>query len=346
MHSKHLLLFLLSIAVTGWALALPSVDDSEQVLPTGPGFDPKEVMGPADCIECHKHSGNIWENTPHHESITGVHRSKEGQAIAKKMKIKRITRESLCIDCHGTAQHSGEKTSLISNGISCESCHGAAANWMKRHGEFSGKEEGQETAEEIAARWKEVEAAGMLRPSMVLEIARNCVSCHVVPHEELVNTGGHSSGSDFELLSWSQGMIRHNNFYSKGKENKPAPIEKQRLFHIVGILAEMELVLKAVSTATATGTYAVKNARRFMLLKEKLEAVNEAIDNPQIKEAMAAIGDLKMSLKNQPAIGQAADQITASLNAFAVLSDGSDLEGVDPLLVDAKNYRGGNPEPK
>jgi hypothetical protein len=344
MYSKLLFITLLIISLTG---ALHSTDNpTNQALPTGPGFDPAKVIGPVECIECHKHSGGVWEQTPHHESITGVHRSKEGQEIAKAMKIKRITRESLCIDCHGTAQRSGEKTTLSSNGISCESCHGAAADWMKRHGEFSGKEEGEETTEEIAARWKEAEAAGMLRPSMVIEIARNCVSCHVVPHEDLVNTGGHSSGSDFELVSWSQGIVRHNNFYSKGKDNKVASIEKRRLFHIIGIMAEMEIVLQAVSTAKGKGNYAIKNAKRFIALRKKLDAVNKVIDNPQIKEAMAAIVNLKMSLKNQDAMAIAAKQITASVVAFAVLSDGSSLEGVDPLLAKETDYRGVKPGAK
>ncbi len=332
----------IAITIVITAVSFGAAERAEEDLPTGPGFDTSKVMGPAECIECHKHSGGIWESTPHHESITGVHRSKEGHAIAKKMGIARITRESLCINCHATAQKSEDKTHLISNGISCESCHGAAADWMKRHGEFSDKEEGEETDEEIATRWSESEAAGMLRPSMVLSIARNCISCHVVPHEDLVNTGKHSAGSEFELVSWSQGIVRHNNFYSKGKENKFATIEKQRLFHIIGIMAEMEIVLKAVATAKAKGNYAIKNANRFSLLRKRLKAVNEALENPQIKEAMTAIVDLKMSLKNQDAIAAASEQITASLNAFAKLHDGSTLSAIDALIAKEEDYKMGS----
>lgn len=312
-------------------------------LTTGPGHDLTKVLGPSECIECHKHSGGIWESSPHHKSITEVHRSPEGKAIAKKLNIRRIGKNSLCLDCHATSKQIGEEVTTVAKGPSCESCHGAAADWMSRHGEFSGKEEGQESKEEIAARWKEAEGSGMLRPSMVLEIARNCVSCHVVPHEDLVNVGGHSAGSDFELVSWSQGNIRHNNFYSKGKHNKQASIEKRRLFHIVGIMAEMELVLEAISTAKKMGTYAKKNAQRFSLLRKKLAAVNKAIDHPQIKATMASISKLKMSLSNQPAIALAAKKVSESLNAFAILSDGSKLAGVDPLLSKTADYKGGEP---
>jgi hypothetical protein len=340
MNLKPLFVFAVSVVIT--AISFGAAERTTKDLPIGPGFDTSKVIGPADCIECHKHSGGVWENTPHHDSITGVHRSKEGHAIAKKMDIARITRESLCINCHATAQQAADKTHLISNGISCESCHGAAGDWMKRHGEFSDKEEGEETEEEIAKRWNDAEAAGMLRPSMVLSIARNCVSCHVVPHEDLVNTGKHSAGSEFELVSWSQGIVRHNNFYSKGQENKLASIEKQRLFHIIGIMAEMEIVLKAVATAKAKGNYAIKNAKRFSLLRKRLKAVNQVLDNPQIKEAMAAIVDLKMSLKNQDAIAAASEQVTASLNAFAVLNDGSTLSAIDSLIAKEEDYKMGS----
>ena len=92
-----------------------------------------------------------------------------------------------------------------------------------------------------------------------------------------------------------------------------------------------------------TGDYAVKNAKRFIALRKKLDAVNKAIDNPQIKEAMEAIANLKMSLKKQDAMAIAAKQITASVVAFAVLNDGSSLEGVDPLLAKDTDYRGAKP---
>ena len=32
-------------------------------LPTGPGFDPKAIVGASECTECHTHSAAIWEKT-------------------------------------------------------------------------------------------------------------------------------------------------------------------------------------------------------------------------------------------------------------------------------------------
>ena len=307
-------------------------------LPTGPGFDPKAIVGVSECTECHTHSGAVWEQTVHHGTITDMPRTEKGREIAKKMGIRRIKSESLCLDSHATSHWEDEKLKP-SSGVSCESCHGAGMGWVKLHGEFSGKEEGQETAEEIARRWKASEAAGMLRPTMIADIARNCVSCHVVPHENLVNVGGHPAGSDFELVAWSQGSIRHNNFYTKGKENKVASIERQRLLYAVGILAEMELLLKAVGTAEGMGDYAKANARRVSALRKKLAAAAKATQQSDLVKALEAVGSLKLSLKNQPAILEAAAAITISLDNLAATSNGEDLAGLDSMLPKAEDYK-------
>lgn len=313
-------------------------DAKKTQLQTGPGFDPKAIVGASECTECHTHSASVWEKTIHHGSITDMPRSEKGREIAKKMGIKRIKSESLCLDCHATNHWEDEKLKP-SSGVSCESCHGAGMGWVKLHGEFSGKEEGQETEDEISRRWKASEAAGMLRPTMIADIARNCVSCHVVPHEDLVNVGGHPAGSDFELVSWSQGNIRHNNFYTKGSENKIASVERQRLLYVVGILAEMELVLKTVGTAKEVGNYAKANARRVGALRQKLAAATAATKHPELLKALNAVGKLKMSLKNQEAIIEAAGVITLSLDMIAATSDGADLSGLDDLLPKQKDYK-------
>ncbi|OUU23984.1 MAG: hypothetical protein CBC13_04365 [Planctomycetia bacterium TMED53] len=330
------LLFLTTMIIIG--VGQDAQDSQVAPLPVGPGFDPKAIVGASECTECHTHSAAIWEKSVHHGTITDMPRSEKGREIAKKMGIRRIKSESLCLDCHSTSHWEDEKLKP-SSGVSCESCHGAGMGWVKLHGEFSGKEEGQETADEIARRWRASEAAGMLRPTMIADIARNCVSCHVVPHEELVNVGGHPAGSDFELVAWSQGNIRHNNFYTKGKENKVASIERQRLLFAVGMLAEMELLLKAVGTAEKMGDYAKANARRFAALRKKLAAAAKATSQPDLIKALEAVASLKLSLKNQEAILAASESITASLDGLAATSNGSDLKGIDSMLPEEADYK-------
>lgn len=320
-------------------VAMGLVQEAEKTsLPTGPGFDPKAIVGASECTECHTHSGAVWEKSLHHGTITDMPRSEKGREIAKKMGIRRIKSESLCLDCHATSHWEDDKIKP-SSGVSCESCHGAGMGWVKLHGEFSGKEEGQETADEIARRWKASEAAGMLRPTMIADIARNCVSCHVVPHEDLVNVGGHPAGSDFELVAWSQGDIRHNNFYSKGKENKVATIERQRLLYAVGLLAELELLLKAVGTVEKKGSYASANARRVLDLRKKLASAAKATQQADLIKALQAVGELRLSLSNQEAILAASGLITQSLDNLAATSNGEDLAGLDSMLPKPEDYK-------
>ena len=60
----------------------------------------------------------------------------------------------------------------------------------------------------------------MNNPHNIYLIARQCYDCHTVPNERLVNVGGHLAGSqDFELVAWSQGMVRHNFLRTGGTTN-------------------------------------------------------------------------------------------------------------------------------
>ena len=61
----------------------------------------------------------------------------ELQEIAKLMGQRSIKRGNLCIDCHYTMQQDEDRTRVIS-GISCESCHGAAADWLQLHNDYGG----------------------------------------------------------------------------------------------------------------------------------------------------------------------------------------------------------------
>ena len=139
-----------------------------------------------------------------------------------------MKRDSDCLTCHFTAKIIEGKEKVIS-GISCESCHGPAAKWVKIHGDYGGKKvkKDMETPEHKAERLAKIEEAKMIRPQNLYRVAENCYQCHTVPNEKLVNVGGHKPGSNFELVSWSQGEVRHNFFNSDNKENRKASPEKK-----------------------------------------------------------------------------------------------------------------------
>ena len=111
-------------------------------------------------------------------------------------------------------------------------------------------------------------------------IAANCFGCHTVPDEELINVGGHTPGSAFELVSWSQGMVRHNLWYTEGEQNKGASANRKRLMFVVGLAVELETALRAVGKATEKKAYAVAMARRAAAARSVCAVVSTASRHP------------------------------------------------------------------
>ena len=196
-----------------------------------------EMIGPAKCAECHKTETEVWKGTHHFSTFTELTRRKEANDIAERMGMRRIKSESLCLDCHFTTVEAAGGGREAVAGISCESCHGAASAWQPIHSGFSG--------------------------------TKNCFSCHVVPNEKLVNTGGHKAGSPFELVTWSQGEVRHNTWHNKGAANASASLNDKRLMFVVGRAVELETALRAVGKATQKESYAAGNLRPERLSEDR-----------------------------------------------------------------------------
>src|SRR5262249_28768582 len=114
---------------------------------TAPAADPAKIVGPAARGEGHKGEGQILQKNQHQPNIRHKPRKPEATDIATKMGIERIRTESLCSNCHFTLQTKDGKEEPVA-GVSCESCHGAAAGWVKLHGNFSGKKKDTETPAE------------------------------------------------------------------------------------------------------------------------------------------------------------------------------------------------------
>ena len=262
--------------------------------------DPAKIAGPDACGECHKNETLVWKGTHHFATFRNLPRNEKARTIADKMGVRRIKSESLCVNCHFTNQTKDNRTRAIA-GISCESCHSAGADWIKVHSSYSGKKKGSESPAEARSRWAKVDAMGMIRPGNIYALAKNCLSCHVVPQEKLVNTGGHPAGSAFDLVAWSQGEVRHNLWYNDGKVNRPASANRKRIMHVVGVAVELETALRAVGKATERKAYAVTMARRALAVRAKATALAKALGNvPEVPAISWVSGCPKTWLKGWP----------------------------------------------
>lgn len=304
------------------------------------GSDPQKIVGPNVCAECHKQEAEAWKATHHFKTFRDMPRNTSANAIAQRMGVRRVKSESLCLNCHFTVQNKNDKQEPIS-GISCESCHSAGKDWIKIHAGYSGKTAQTETKAEAAARWKLADTKGMIRPRSVYQLAKNCLGCHVVPNEELVNKGGHQAGSAFELVSWSQGEVRHNTWHSKGKENVQASAARRRMLYLVGLGVELETALRAVGKATVRKAYAFEMAKRADQARKQLAAAAKAAPNvPEISRLVEYAYSAGLTLNNNQRLTAAADQVSELLVSISDKLDGSTMTGLDSLIPGPDKLKG------
>lgn len=302
--------------------------------------DPAKIAGPNACAECHKQEVEAWKGSHHFKTFRDMPRNKAANVIAEKMGVRRVKSESLCLNCHFTVQKTSGKPEPVA-GISCESCHSAGQDWIKVHSNYSGKKADTETKAEKDARWKLAEAKGMIRPASLYQLAKNCFSCHVVPHEELVNKGGHRAGSAFELVSWSQGEVRHNTWHSKGKNNVPAGAARKRMLYLMGLGVELETALRALAKATARKVYAFEMAMRADKARKQLAAAAKAAPGvPEIGKMVELAHSAGLQLNNENALTAAADSVAKELTIIAEKYDGSTLAGLDSLIPGPEKFKG------
>ena len=303
--------------------------------------DPAQVLGANSCAKCHENEVQQWKLTPHFGTFDTLHRKPEAKEITKRLGLSSVKRNDTCVKCHYTQQLKGERVRVVS-GISCESCHGAAQQWNPLHNDYGGPNvtKESETDEHRQQRIEASIAAGMNNPHNLYLIARQCLACHTTPDEQLVNVGGHTPGSrDFELVSWSQGMVRHNFLRTGGTSNGEATQSQLRVMYVVGVMADLEASLRATAKATVKAPFGTASAQRAAGLKHKLLAIEQQTDDPYIQQALDAALQAPLKLNQSDALLAAAKAIGEAAFAFAQQADGNQLESLDALLPPPGSYK-------
>ena len=301
--------------------------------------DPEKIVGSDECVDCHGESHSIWEETTHYKTYEELAAGWDGTEIAGKMDVDDIENaEAICVTCHFTVKDDDGFQEVIS-GISCESCHGAAKDWLELHAEYPGDGPESESPEQKQERLAASEAAGMILPRNIHGIASNCLGCHTVPQEDLVNVGEHPAGSDdFELMSWSQGEIRHNVYWNKGESNAEASPERKRLLFIIGRATDLQLSLQALAKASEAGKYFDAMKARVENAVAALEKINAAAPAPEIDAMLKAAQGASLELGAVDKLPAVADAVSAGIDKFAQNHDGSGLAAVDSLLPTEYRY--------
>lgn len=303
--------------------------------------DPTKVVTAEACAKCHVNEVQSWKQTPHYRTFDQLGRMPEAKQICKNMGLRSVKRSDVCIDCHFTTQVKGDRLKPVS-GISCESCHGAGADWINLHNDYGGPlaTRESESTEHAAQRIADSVAAGMRNTRNLYQIASSCFNCHTVPNEELVNVGGHRAGSDdFELVRWSQGQVRHNFLRTGGQMNATSTVERLRIMYVVGLLADLEYSTRATAKATTKSTYGITVATRAADIAVRLFELQQQINDPHVQQALDAFAEAELKLNNAQSLNGIADRIRNAGESFCQSCDGSQLSSIDPLLPDPSEYK-------
>lgn len=348
----------LGIGIAFWTISFCVPAVGQQAIP------PEKVVGRDACKNCHASEFAAWEHSSHNLKAWKLLDHPKAPEFAKALGVTDIKGASVCTECHGTQQKIADKLT-VAEGNSCESCHGAAGGekgWFRLHFDYgqgnvtptskmadvlAGRE--KETKEHRAARDAACKKAGMNRSADALAIARNCLQCHLVPNEKLVEAG-HPISTRFEFVEWAQGEVRHN-FLLDPKKNAEAPTNwtdafrngegrtvdgRKRLMVVAGQLADLEVSLRsrAISTSTKRGSLGDEANDRILDMQEELDelgidglapvlAVIKDVDKKSLREVTS--DDKKKYTGLADAFAKAAETFLAANASGADLPDGIKL---------------------
>jgi hypothetical protein len=304
--------------------------------------DPSKVISAEACARCHGNEVSRWTQTPHSQTFDQLVRNPKAKAITDKLGLASIKRNDICTQCHFTMQDDGSGKLKAVGGISCESCHGPARDWLSVHNNYGGPTilKSQESAAHRMSRLAQSTELGMRNTQNVYLIARSCYECHTIPHEQLVNVGGHpATSAEFELVAWSQGTVRHNFLRTGGVENAESTPEKLRLLYLVGLIADLEFSSRATAIATEKNAYGLAVAERAARAAERLYQAQLKLNDPLLQQALEVFAAVELKTNNAAQLNAAADRLASLGQEFAASRDGSTLGAVDSDLPSPATYR-------
>lgn len=141
----------------------------------------------------------IWSRQDPHSRAAATLTTARSKRIGQVLKIGDVTKNRSCTSCHSPWQ--GLPADLLAKGVSvhgeavsCETCHGAAADWIRSH-----------TRPDLTRAQKSLD--GLRDLTILYNRANACVACHQVLEPKLIDAG--HPELLFELDGQSSSMPRH-----------------------------------------------------------------------------------------------------------------------------------------
>ncbi len=147
-----------------------------------------------------------WSRTDKHARAYSVLLNDRSKRIVKNLNLPQPAHEAkICLDCHAHVVPEDKRGDrfVLSDGITCESCHGPAEKWIKTH---------VEPAQKGVSQHEKNIADGMYSTSDAVSRASLCMSCHFGNQDKFVNhrimAAGHPRLS-FELDTFTELAPKH-----------------------------------------------------------------------------------------------------------------------------------------
>lgn len=155
----------------------------------------------------------IWSQRDSHAKAYETLLSKESKAIAAKLGLRNAHTARICLDCHAdnVSKKQRGKGFQLTDGVSCEACHGGSENWIETHANKD-------------VNHQDNVRRGMYPTADFLERANLCLSCHYGNDDKFASHqimgAGHPRLS-FELDTFQALQPAHFQIDEDYKKRKP-----------------------------------------------------------------------------------------------------------------------------
>ncbi len=242
-----------------------------------------ENVGDKKCAECHEAEHDVWKGTAHYKSFKEVHKKDKAKEISKAAGGgKSMKKNETCVNCHYSlvSRRKGSDP-RPSSGPACESCHGAASEWIEIH---------NDDKVPLEKRHEQARKAGMIWSFMHYDIAQNCMQCHGLADPDVdakelaaMLDAGHPINPDFELVRYSQGTVRHR-FYPPDT-SKNAEMDKAQL-------ARLFVTGQAAKLVSATNAAGKSDHEKYAAAqKKRADDAKKALSMVSLPEAKKLVSD-------------------------------------------------------
>ena len=221
--------FSTALAATGAILAFAIPAGAQSAKSAG---EPQKYIGPGSCAATSCHGSvkpvadsrilqteyTTWILKDKHSRAYQALTGEIGERMARILKLgAKAENVPKCLACHAlyTSPEQRGRAFEISEGVSCENCHGPAQAWLGQHTE-------KESPEKHA---RSVRDFGMVDTRNVIHRTEKCLQCHLGTKEKFVDHEMIAAGHPdlyFELDSFSAVMPRHWKEPRESAPGKPA----------------------------------------------------------------------------------------------------------------------------